>query len=327
VAEDVEGVIASADRGGGLTKQLLALGRRQVLHPEILDLNEVVRHTDGLLQRVIGDNVELVTALAESPVVVKADRGQLEQIITNLAVNGRDAMPDGGLLTIQVGLADLDNRAVPRYALLSVTDEGSGIDAATAAQIFDPFFTTKGDQGTGLGLATVHGIVAQSGGQVALDTELGRGSTFTVYLPLGLEEVPPVRASPTTVCNDGTETILLVEDDPTVRSIVSTMLGSRCYVILDAAGGQEAIRLFEARKYPIQLVLSDLIMSGLDGRQTTNRIRELEPATKVLYMSGYSEDVTIRTGELEPATGFIQKPFSGDELARTVRALLDAAPA
>ena len=323
VAADVERVIASADRGAGLTRQLLALGRRQVLNPEVLDLNEVVEDTDMLLQRVIGDNVELVISLSERPVMVKADRGQLGQVITNLAVNGRDAMAGGGRLTIRVGSGDLDGGAAPRYAVLSVTDEGSGIDAATASQIFEPFFTTKGEDGTGLGLATVHGIVAQSGGQVALDTELGRGSTFTVYLPLSMEGASPPRAASESTDNDGTERILLVEDDPTVRTIVTLMLRSRGYEVIHTSSGEEAIRSFEARTRPIELVVSDLIMSGLDGRQTTDRIRLIEPATKVLYMSGYSEDVTIRSGGLDGATAFIQKPFSGDELAVCVRELLD----
>jgi signal transduction histidine kinase len=329
-SDDVAAMLAAADRAAILTRQLLAFGRRQVLSPEVLDLVEVVRRTDGLLQRVIGDNVELVTTLAERPVVVVADRGQLEQVITNLAINARDAMPNGGVLTIEVSTAELTRSGggvSPRHALLSVTDEGTGIDASTASSIFDPFYTTKGDEGTGLGLATVHGIVAQSGGQIVLDTELGRGSTFNVYLPLSAQELPTPKASPGATSNKGTETILLVEDDPAVRAIVSAMLTARGYDIVDAGGGEEAILRFETCERPIELVVSDLKMRGLDGSQTIDRIRVLEPATKVLYMSGYTDDEIIRGGGLRPGTGFIQKPFSGDELASRVRELLDGVAA
>jgi two-component system cell cycle sensor histidine kinase/response regulator CckA len=329
-AEDVEGVLVAADRAAVLTRQLLAFGRRQVLNPEVLDLNEVVRETNALLEQLIGDNVELLSTVAEQPVVVKADRGQLEQVITNLAVNARDAMPRGGVLTIQVTTADLDptdGGGAPRHALLSVTDEGSGIDPATASRIFEPFFTTKGEGGTGLGLATVYGIVAQSGGQVVLETEAGRGSTFSVYLPLSAEELSPARLPPASRGENGTETILLVEDDAAVRSIVSTMLSARGYVIVDAADGEEAIMRFESRVRPIELVVSDLVMLGLDGREAIARIRQIEPATKVLYMSGYTGDAIIRSGGLTAGTGFIQKPFSGDELAASIRELLDGVAA
>jgi two-component system, cell cycle sensor histidine kinase and response regulator CckA len=327
ISDDLNELLRSVDRGAGLTRQLLAFGRRQVLNPEVLDLNDVVRQTGGLLRRVIGENVELVTVLAQSQVVVKADRGQLEQVITNLAINGRDSMPGGGQLTIRVRTADLDGEAAPGQALLSVSDRGSGIDAATAAHIFEPFFTTKGEQGTGLGLAMVHGIVAQSGGQVALDTEVGQGSTFTVYLPLCVEQLSAAPVLPKAASSDGTETILVVEDDPTVRSIVSRMLGVRGYKIFEAASGEDAIRCFGSDEHSIDLIVSDLMMSGIDGRQTLERIRKIDPLTKVLYMSGYNEDITIRSGGLEPATGFIQKPFTGDELGTGVRALLDEAPA
>ena len=326
VSEDIAAVLMAAARAADLTKQLLAFGRRQVLDPKVLDLNDVVRATDGLLQRVIGDNVELVTMLAEQPVVVKADRGQLERVITNLAVNARDAMPDGGMLRIEVSTAGFDaghDGGAPGFALLRVIDEGSGMDAATASRIFEPFFTTKGDKGTGLGLPTVHGIVAQSGGKVVLDTIPGSGSTFSVYLPLCAEELSSPRMRRAAVNVDGSETILVVEDDSTVRSIVSTMLAARGYKILDAANGEEAILRFDASDHSIPLVICDLIMRGLDGRKTIDGIRGIDPTTKVLYMSGYTNDAIIRSGGLGAGTGFIQKPFSGDELAARVRELLD----
>jgi two-component system cell cycle sensor histidine kinase/response regulator CckA len=326
VSEDIAEVLMAAARAADLTKQLLAFGRRQVLDPKVLDLNDVVRATDGLLQRVIGDNVELVTTLAKQPVVVKADRSQLERVITNLAVNARDAMPDGGVLRIEISTVGFE-AGHDGFALLRVIDEGEGMDTATASRIFEPFFTTKGETGTGLGLPTVHGIVAQSGGKVVVDTAPGRGSTFSVYLPLSAEALSPSRVSRAIMNGDGTETILIVEDDSTVRSIVSTMLAGRGYEVLEAGGGEEAILRFHAREHSIPLVICDLIMRRLDGRQTVDGIRGIEPATKVLYMSGYTDDAIIRSGGLGPATGFIQKPFSGEELAVRVRELLDGVPA
>ena len=326
VSADIEALIATADRAAGVTRQLLAFGRRQVLNPEVLDLNEVVLKTVALLERMIGDNVDMVTVLAERPVVVEADRGQLEQVLMNLAVNGRDAMPGGGVLTIGVAAANLEPvgaDVAPRYALLSVADEGSGIDAVVAAHVFEPFFTTKGDEGTGLGLATVHGIVAQSGGQVMLETAEGRGSTFKVYLPLSAVDISQADVAPAVASGEGTETILLVEDDPVVRSVVSTMLAARGYEIVVAAGGEEAIARFATHERPIKLVVSDLMMHGLDGQQTIDRIREIEPTTRALYMSGYTDDAVIRTGGLGPGTSFIQKPFSGEELSTCVREMLD----
>jgi len=207
--------------------------------------------------------------------------------------------------------------------VLSVSDEGSGIDATTAALIFEPFFTTKGEQGTGLGLATVYGIVAQSGGHLVLDTEPGSGSTFSVYLPLSAEQLSVAEIVAAPVRAEGTERILLVDDDPAVLTIVSSMLAKRGYEIIGATDGAEAIGLFETRDRPIELVISDLIMHGLDGRETTDRIRAIDPTTKVLYMSGYTDDATIRSGALTAGTGFIQKPFSSDDLANRVRELLD----
>jgi two-component system cell cycle sensor histidine kinase/response regulator CckA len=316
VAHDIEAVLSAADSAAGLTKQLLAFGRRQVLTPTVLDLNEIVRDTTSLLQRLIGDNVELVLRLGSRPVIVKADRGQLEQVITNLAVNGGDAMPDGGVLTIQV-------TSTKGTGLIIVTDGGQGIDAVTAGRIFDPFFTTKGEKGTGLGLATVHGIVAQSGGQISVDSEPGHGASFTVRLPLSRDELERPDEAEAPRNDHGTETILVVEDDPSVRTVVATMLESRGYEIVGAADGEDAIGRFRDEDCTISLVVSDLMMGSLGGRETIERIRRLAPTTKVLYMSGYSDDSSTLTCELTPETGFIQKPFSGDELATRVRDLLD----
>jgi two-component system cell cycle sensor histidine kinase/response regulator CckA len=319
-SDHIRASLVASDRAADLTKQLLAFARRQVLNPEVLDLNEVVEMTSGLLERVIGDQVELITILSDQPVVVQADRGQLEQVLMNLAVNGRDAMQAGGKLSIRVFTDGSTGRAV-----LSVTDEGSGVAADVAEQIFEPFFTTKGDEGTGLGLATVHGIVAQSGGEIVLETELGSGSTFTVLLPL-CGEVPADATDADALvlpAANGSETLLLVEDDPIVRTVVSTMLETYGYDVLVADGGDDAIAQFAAHGTQIPLVLSDLMMKGLDGQQTLDRIRDLVPTTKALFMSGYTDGMILRSDALGEATGFIQKPFSGEQLAHRVRDLLD----
>lgn len=321
-SDHIVGVLTAADRAAGLTKQLLAFARRQVLSPEVLDLNEVVEQTGALLERLIGDDVELVTVLATRPVVVQADRGQLEQVIVNLAVNARDAMSEGGTLTISVGRDDGAG-----HALLTVADDGSGIDAETAEHIFEPFFTTKGEDGTGLGLATVHGVVAQSGGEIALDTELGHGSTFTISLPLRGDTLTHVEADENEPCLRGSETLLLVEDDPTVRTVVSTMLETYGYDVVATSGGDEAIECFASTDRTIPLVLSDFMMRGLDGQQTVHRIRELVPTTKALLMSGYTDGIVVRSDTLAEGTGFIQKPFAGDQLARRIRELLDGVSA
>jgi two-component system, cell cycle sensor histidine kinase and response regulator CckA len=322
VAENVAGVISAADNSAALTKQLLAFARRQVLMPTVLDLNDVVGDTAGLLHRLLGDHVELVLRLASPPVVVLADRGQLEQVITNLAVNARDAMPDGG--TVTIGVAASTGHGGDHVGLLTVSDEGAGIDPATAAHIFDPFFSTKGEHGTGLGLATVDGIVTQSGGTISVSSPPGHGATFTVALPITQAELPrAVDGRNTARDADGSETILVVEDDPAVRQIVSTMLEERGYEIVAAADGEDAVGRFRDCGRPMPLVVSDLMMRGIDGRETIDRIRELAPATKVLFMSGYTDDPSMLRCDVTAETGFIQKPFGGDELACRVRDLLD----
>jgi len=273
---------------------------------------------------MLSERVELVTRLADDPVVIEADRGQLEQVIVNLAINARDAMPAGGALTIEVAAASPPDGS--DAALLRVSDQGVGIDAEDVPHIFEPFFTTKGAAGTGLGLATVHGIVSQSDGQIGVESKPGRGTTFTIVLPLHDGAMPAERPQPVAQAARGSETILVVEDDQTVRSIVTQMLDSYGYRVISAPDGEQAIREFRKSAEPIHLVLSDFIMPGLDGRQTTERIRQIEPATKALYMSGYAADPGIRSGILPGGTTFIQKPFTADELAGRIRELLDAAP-
>ncbi|HVS86235.1 MAG TPA: PAS domain-containing protein [Gaiellaceae bacterium] len=319
-SDDLDAILAAADHAADLTRQLLAFGRRQVLSPETVDLGDVVCDTVAMLERVLAAPIELRTESCGRPLPVRADRSQLVQVITNLALNARDAMPHGGVLSIETEDDGADS------AVLRVRDEGVGIDSSTAARIFEPFFTTKGEQGNGLGLATVYGIVAQTGGEVSFESTPGRGTTFTVTLPLDASgRLAAAPASGQDGAGDGSEKILLVEDDPTVRQVVTAMLSSHGYDVTPTASGSEAIAAFRERTAPIDLVLTDLIMRGLDGPQTVSEIRALDPDAKVLYMSGYSNDVAIRNGELEAGTAFIQKPFSGETLASYVRRLLDAA--
>jgi PAS domain S-box-containing protein len=313
--EYVEDILEAADRATLLTKQLLAFGRRQVLQPEVLDLRHVVASMERLLRQLVGDHVELVVSSPETPVLVEADRSQLEQVIMNLAVNARDAIGDGGVLTIAVSLS---SGQVPE-ATLAVSDTGCGMDAETMARVFEPFYSTKGDSGTGLGLATVHGIVSQSGGRLGLDSAPGAGTTFSVFLPLSAGAKPPSAATPAAGASEGgADTILVVEDDPMVRTIVTAILDDLGYRVLKADGGEAALELAAAWESEIDLILTDLVMPGMSGRETAERVRERFPAAKILYMSGYTDDVVIRGGAFDPGTAFIQKPFGANELGRAV---------
>jgi CheY-like chemotaxis protein len=299
-----------------------------VLRSEILELNEIATEMDKLLRGLIGDDVLLETIVADEPVYVNGDRSQLEQVVANLAVNARDAMPDGGQLTIQVCTIDLGadhGIGVPpgSYAMLAVCDTGTGFDDETAARIFEPFFTTKID-GTGLGLATVHGIVTQSGGSIWTYSELGEGATFKVYLPLVQDAHPKTITPPETLVAWVTgQTILLVEDDQHVRAVVERMLDAAGYLVLAAGDGEAALEL--ARDYDgrIDLLLSDLIMPGLGGRETAERLAKLRPETAVLFMSGYTDDAVLRRGVLTGGAAFLEKPFGSDALNRRVRDVLE----
>jgi two-component system cell cycle sensor histidine kinase/response regulator CckA len=282
-----------------------------------IDLREVVADMEKLLRQLIGERVELVAASPETPVLVEADRTRLEQVIANLAFNARDAMPDGGLLRIEVFLSDEGAEAV-----LVAGDNGCGMDAETAASVFEPFFSTKGDAASGLGLATVHGIVSQSGGRIVLDSRLGGGSTFSIFLPVS----EGTRTPPATVpaeAEGGTDTILVVEDDAMVRTIATAMLEDIGYRVLAADCGDAAVELAAEWSAEIDLILTDLVMPGLSGRETAKRVRSRFPTAKVLYMSGYTDDVVIHGGAFEPGTAFIQKPFGAEQLARRVRDVLE----
>jgi PAS domain S-box-containing protein len=326
-------IAKAARRATSLTTQLLAFSRKQMLTPKVLDLNGVVTENLKLLTRLIGEDVELVMIPGTDLGLVKADPGQVEQVIMNLAVNGRDAMPRGGKLTIETANVTLDASyarvhapAEPgEYVMLAVSDTGCGMDSDTQTHIFEPFFTTKGPKGTGLGLSTVYGIVKQSGGYIWVYSELNRGTTFKVYLPkvsaVGeTAAAQPVAALPEVA--QGYETILLVEDETTVRELTKQYLQIQGYTVFEAADPSVALQISNAHDGPIHLLLTDVIMPGMNGRELAQRVTAARPETRVLYMSGYTENVIGHNGTLEPGINLLQKPFSLPVLKAKVRQVL-----
>jgi two-component system cell cycle sensor histidine kinase/response regulator CckA len=317
---DIMDILSAAERATQLTGKLLAFGRRQVLQPCVLDLGEVVRDLERLVRQLSGDGIEFGAIYPDRPVLVDVDRTQLERVITNLAVNARDAMPDGGRLTIEVGLSDDTTEGV-----IKVIDNGCGMDVDTLNRIFEPFFSTKGVAGSGFGLATVHGIVSQSGGRILVESVPGEGTTFSILLPLSATTIPTLPMPDRAPAEGGGDTVLLVEDDAMVRTIVTSMLEGLGYRVLAVTCGADAVDLAVGGKAQIDLVLTDLAMPTMDGRATAQALRQVLPAIKVLYMSGYAHDVVIRGGgAFEPGTAFLQKPFGAHELAVRVRDVLDA---
>ncbi len=316
-----------------LTSQLLAFSRQQVLQPRVLDMNAVVATTQKLLERLIGEDVKLVTVLAPDLGKVKVDPGQLEQVIMNLAVNARDAMPNGGRLTIETANVEMDEAYVRghplarsgRYVMLAVSDTGIGMDEATKARIFEPFFTTKEPgKGTGLGLATVYGIVQQSGGFLWVYSEPGHGTSFKTYFPQLDEAAASGAARPVALpVPRGRETVLLVEDAAAVRAVTRAVLERQGYTVLEAPNGEAALRLGAKHRGPIHLLLTDVVMPELSGRQLAEQLAALRPAMRVLYTSGYTDDAVFRHGVLEAGIAYLQKPFTPDALARKVREVLD----
>ncbi len=336
IHRDATLVRTTADRAAALTQQLLAFSRKQVLQPQVLNLNAVVTGVEPMLRRLIGEDIELAVAPRDGLGRVKADPGQIEQVIVNLVVNSRDAMPQGGRLSIETGDVELDEadasrQSVPAgpYVTLAVQDTGAGMDEETRSRVFEPFFTTKGPgKGTGLGLATVYGIVKQSGGDIQLASEPGGGTTFTIYLPSVPEVATDVDETISTVAAmpRGDETVLLVEDEPEVRDLAREILEGSGYTVLQACDAQEALLMAERRSGPIHLLLTDVIMPKQSGRALVERLRPLRPETQVLYMSGYTNEAIVRHGVLDPDTLFIQKPFTPLGLGQKVRAALDQTP-
>ena len=316
--DDVDQIRKAAEGAAALTRQLLAFSRQQVLEPKVVDLRAILAGTEKLLRRLIGADVHLAMPLAPDLGAVKADPGQLEQIIINLAVNARDAMPGGGRLTIEAANMVVETRP-GRYVMLAVSDTGIGMDEQTKARVFEPFFTTKeSGKGTGLGLATVYGIVKQAGGFITVDSEPGRGTTFKVYLPRVDEPVAPAIARPAPAePRRGTETVLVAEDAPSVRLVTRQVLERYGYTVLEAPTGDIALRLAAKHHGPIHLLLTDVVMPGLSGRQLAGQLSLLRSEMKVLYVSGYADTV-------EPGGAYLQKPFAPEALARRVRDVLDA---
>jgi len=332
--EDLDEIRKAAKRAADLTRQLLAFSRQQVLAPQVLDVNALLTNLEKLLRRLIGEHIELRTALAPNVGAVQADPGQLEQVIVNLAVNARDAMPQGGQLTIETANAELDEAYAAEhfparpgsYVLLAVTDTGTGMDAQTKSHIFEPFFTTKEKgKGTGLGLATVYGIVKQSDGYIWVYSEPGHGTSFKIYLPRVAEAPGPARPGfELSASVRGSETVFVVEDDEMVRALIRRMLETRGYTVLLAPHGDEALQLLERHPGRVDLLMTDVVMPGMSGRDLADRVAERRPGIKVLYLSGYTDDAIVRHGVLEPGIAFLQKPFSADALARKVREVLDS---
>jgi two-component system cell cycle sensor histidine kinase/response regulator CckA len=328
----VRQIVSAGERAAKLTGQLLAFSRKALLAPRVLDLRTVVADMDQMLRRLIGEDIELVTIAAPDLGLVKADPGHIEQIILNLVCNARDAMPQGGKLTIEVGNVELDEsyaRTQPdavagRHVLLAVTDTGVGMDQPTRARIFEPFFSRKGDKGTGLGLATVYGAVRQNGGHITCYSESGEGACFKVYLPR-LSEVPRAEAASTAraVMPRGTETILLAEDEQAVRDLARRILEGCGYTVLTATNGLEATTVAAQHRQNLQLLVTDVIMPKMGGRELADRLVRQDPRLKVLFLSGYTDDAVVRHGILECEVAFLQKPFSPAVLAQKVREVLD----
>jgi PAS domain S-box-containing protein len=332
---DVEIVAEAASRASTLTRQLLAFGRRQVVQPRVLDLNRLITKTARMLKRMIRADIDLRLLLRPDLGRVKADPGQIEQVVMNLAVNARDAMPLGGALSIvtenrQVsGEAENEPRLAPgSYVMLAVSDTGTGLDREARDHLFEPFFTTKPrGKGTGLGLATVYGAVKQSGGEIWVDSEPGRGTRFEIYLPRASKIPKPRRERPSHPApRGGTETILLVEDEPEVRKLASIMLAGFGYRVLEAAGPSEALAVWETSRGAIDLLLTDVIMPQTSGRELADQMAAFRPGLKVLYMTGYTEDVILLRGVEAGKVDLLQKPFSREALGLRVRSILDSGP-
>jgi CheY-like chemotaxis protein len=326
-------IMTSGQRAADLVRQLLAFSRKQMIEPRVLDLNRVVADMEKMLRRLIGEHIRVTTSLAPDLWPVKVDPAQIQQVVMNLAVNARDAMPHGGTLRIETTNVVLDESYVREHVdaqagdhvRLTISDTGTGMTPEVQAHIFEPFFTTKElGKGTGLGLATVYGIVRQSGGDISVTSQPGRGTTFRIYLPRASETGRPLAApnqpaSEPVLCQ---ATVLVVEDEPTVRSLATETLGAAGYAVLAAPDGQAAWHVVEAYPGRIDLLLTDIVMPGMNGPDLATRLRQARPGLKVLFMSGYADGMIARRDVIEPGVPFISKPFLPDDLERAVRDVL-----
>jgi CheY-like chemotaxis protein len=329
----VQSIQQAADRAATLTRQLLAFSRKQLMQLKVVDVNAVIGDMERLLRPLIGENIELVTRLSAEVGRTRADAGQLEQVIMNLVVNAKDAMPEGGRITILSSDANVranfrEHRFVQpgRYVVISIRDTGHGMDKDTLSRIFEPFFTTKEKgKGTGLGLSTVYGIVKQSGGYVFAESEVGEGTTFYIYLPRVEDQAATVSAAKSPENEKrGSETVLLVEDEDSVRELVRETLLARGYRVLEAENGEAGLRAAEAHTEKIDILVTDVVMPGIGGRELARRLVQMRPGLKVLYLSGYTEDAIVQ-GTPEPGTAFLQKPFTLQRLAGKIREILQTA--
>jgi len=332
--EDLEEIRKAARRAAALTRQLLAFSRKQVLELRNIDLNDVVLNLDKMLRSLISENIELKTDLADDLAAARADPNQIEQVIMNLAINARDAMPDGGTVTIETGNATLDDAyaaqhvsVIPgEYVMLAVSDTGCGMDERTKSRIFEPFFTTKpAGRGTGLGLSTVYGIVKQTGGNIWLYSEPGKGTTFKIYLP-AIAALPEDigKIAPAEAARRGAETVLVVEDDEQLRRLTHRALDAQGYTVLVADRGATALDISRRHKGDIDLLLTDVIMPDTNGRKLAETIRAARPGLRVLYMSGYPDGAIASHGMLEPGVAYLAKPFPTEAITRKVREVLEA---
>jgi two-component system cell cycle sensor histidine kinase/response regulator CckA len=329
--EDVEEIRLAAERAASLTRQLLAFSRKQVLTPRVVDLHEVVSNMETMVRRLIGEDILVQIVRQPGHGHITADKGQLEQVLLNLCLNARDAMPDGGVLKIETANVFVAPGSPPTagisgdQVMLCVSDTGEGMDEHTRERIFEPFFTTKPEgKGTGLGLSTVYGIVQQSGATITVDTAVGKGTSFRVCFPRTDADLSAPKTNP--VRQTGSERLLLVEDDRSVRELAERIFRDRGYNVKVTGEGKEALRTFAAAPYDVDMVITDLIMPGMSGRELVQALHLIRPDLKALYVSGYTEDEIIRRGLHDPSVAFLHKPFTADELADRVRSLLDAPP-